>query len=65
MYSWGDTSSGKLGYTEGNFIQNIPRIIQGFKGKFANHISLGFQMTVISTSSYEESIVSKYPTLIK
>jgi len=53
MYSWGDTSSGKLGYVEGNLIQNNPRIIRVLKGKYPNYVSLGFQMTVISSSSYE------------
>ncbi len=53
MFTWGDTSSGKLGYLEGNLIQNIPKIIQRLKGKFSNCVSMGFQMTVISTSTYE------------
>lgn len=53
MYTWGDTASGKLGYYEGNMIQNNPRIIQILKGKYPNYISLGFQMTVISTSTYD------------
>jgi alpha-tubulin suppressor-like RCC1 family protein len=58
MFTWGDTSSGKLGYFEGNLTQTVPRIIQGLKGKYANNVSLGFQMTVISTSSFENSLVN-------
>ena len=58
MFSWGDTSSGKLGYLEGNLTQNTPRLIQVLKGKFSNCVSLGFQMTVISTSAYENSLVN-------
>jgi hypothetical protein len=58
MLSWGDTASGKLAYIEGNMTQITPRLIQVLKGKYANCISLGFQMTVISTSSYENSLVN-------
>lgn len=58
MLTWGDTSSGKLGYFEGNMTQGFPRLIQVLKGKYANQISLGFQMSVISTSSYENSLVN-------
>lgn len=58
MYTWGDSSSGKLGYLEANLTQYTPKIIPVLKGKFANCICLGFQMTVISTSSYENSLVN-------
>ena len=57
MLTWGDTSNGKLGYFEGNMTQLTPRIIQGLKGKYPNQIALGFGMTVISTSSLENSLV--------
>jgi hypothetical protein len=56
MLSWGDTSSGKLGYIENNMIQVVPKTIQVLKGKYPNIVALGFQMTVISTSPYENSI---------
>ncbi len=56
MFTWGDSSSGKLGYFEGNTTQPVPRIIQTLKGKYANQLCLGFQMTIISTSSFESSI---------
>jgi hypothetical protein len=56
MFSWGDTSSGKLGYVEGNFTQTSPRSIQILKGKYASYITMGFQMTVIATSTYENSL---------
>lgn len=56
MYSWGDTSSGKLGYIEGNFTQTTPRSIQILKGKYASFVTLGFQMTIIATSAYENSL---------
>jgi hypothetical protein len=59
MYTWGDTASGKLCYNESNFTQNVPRIIQILKGKYANCISLGFQMTVVSSSSYENSLLNQ------
>ncbi len=57
LLTWGDTSSGKLGYFEGNMIQPTPRLIQGLKGKYPNQIGMGFGMTVISTSSYENSLI--------
>ena len=53
MFTWGDTSSGKLTYLESNLTQVTPRLVQVLKGKYANHLCLGFQMTVISSSSYE------------
>lgn len=56
MFSWGDTSSGKLGFVEGNFTQTQPRSIQILKGKYASYVTLGFQMTVIATSSFENSL---------
>jgi hypothetical protein len=58
MFTWGDTSSGKLTYLESNLTQVTPRLVQVLKGKYANHMCLGFQMTVISTSSYENSLVN-------
>ncbi len=58
MLTWGDTSSGKLGYYEGNMTQTTPRLIQSLKGKYPNQVALGFGMTVISTSSYENSLVA-------
>lgn len=58
MYTWGDTASGKLTYYEGNFSQNQPKLVQALRGKYANCIGLGSQMTIISTSSFENSIVN-------
>lgn len=60
IYTWGDSTSGKLGYAEGNLISKQPRLIQVCKGKYANCIGIGPQMTVISMSSYENSIVCRY-----
>lgn len=57
MLTWGDSSNGKLGYFEGNMTQTSPRIIQCMKGKYPNQIGLGYGMTVISTSSLENSIL--------
>ncbi len=59
MFTWGDTSSGKLTYIEGNLSQVTPRLVQVLKGKFPNHVGLGFQMTVMSTSSFENSLVKQ------
>lgn len=59
MYSWGDASSGKLGYIEGNLSINAPKLIQCLKGKFCNSLALGQQMTVISTSNAENSLNNK------
>jgi hypothetical protein len=58
MFTWGDTSSGKLTYIEGNLSQVTPRLVQVLKGKFPNYVCLGFQMTVMSTSSFENSLVN-------
>jgi hypothetical protein len=57
LMTWGDTSNGKLGYVENNLSQNVPRNIQVLKGKFANYVCLGNNLTIISTSICENSLV--------
>lgn len=60
LYSWGDTTSGKLGYSEGNLSINIPKEIQTLKGKNVNFIALGELITAISTSTLENSIAGDF-----
>jgi alpha-tubulin suppressor-like RCC1 family protein len=50
LYTWGDSSCGKLAYNEGGLSVDKPKIVQALKGKYADNICLGFQMTVITTS---------------
>ncbi len=57
MYSWGDNSYGKLTLMEMTQNINYPRILQILKGKYVTEIALGYYMTIIGTSSYENSII--------
>jgi alpha-tubulin suppressor-like RCC1 family protein len=57
MYSWGDNSYGKLTLMEMTQNINYPRILQILKGKYVNYIALGYFMTIISTSTYDNSII--------
>ncbi len=64
LYSWGDASCGKLGYDEGGLSVSSPKLIQQLKGKYVDMVSLGFQITVISTSTFENSIIGQYKNKI-
>ena len=57
--SWGDASSGKLGYDEEHFTQTTPKVILNLKEKCVNKIGLGFQMSVIATGRYNGSVIDK------
>ncbi len=59
VFSWGDSANGKLGFPEGNLIVSEPTEIQMLKGKNVNCIGVGELMTVISTSSFANSIVRR------
>jgi alpha-tubulin suppressor-like RCC1 family protein len=64
LYSWGDASSGKLGYDDGSLSVCFPKLVQQIKGKYVDMVSLGYQTTIISTSTYENSIVAQYKNKI-
>ena len=59
VYTWGNTTNGKLGYFEDKFTQEIPREILGLKIKCINNVCLGYQMTVIATGQEQDSLVIK------
>ena len=59
VMSWGDASSGKLGYDEEHFTQTTPKVILNLKEKCVNKIGLGFQMSVITTGRYNGSVMDK------
>lgn len=63
VYSWGDTSSGKLGYITGLSTQNTPKIIPFLKCKNISHISTGPIQTALVTSHYDESLLGHYNTI--
>ena len=59
VYTWGNTASGKLGYFEDKFTQDTPKEILGMKIKCINNVCLGYQLTVISSGKYEDSLLIK------
>ena len=59
VYTWGNTTNGKLGYYEDKFTQEVPREILGLKIKCINNVCLGYQMTVIATGQEQDSLVIK------
>ena len=59
VYTWGNTANGKLGYFEDKFTQDTPREILGMKIKCINKVCLGYQMTVIVTGKYSDSLIVK------
>ena len=56
IYGWGDNTSGKLTLKDSQRVNNT-KLLQILKGKSINHIALGFECTIISTSEFERSIV--------
>jgi hypothetical protein len=54
LYGWGDSSSGKLTFNENGLSISKPKLVQALKGKLADNLCLGFQMTVISTSTTQK-----------
>jgi hypothetical protein len=58
LYGWGDNVSGKLALKDAQSV-NKPKLLEILKGKSTNHIALGFECSIISTSDYENSIVFK------
>lgn len=58
LYGWGDNMSGKLALKNGQNVNN-PKLMQILKGKSINHVALGFECSIISTSDFERSIVFK------
>ena len=59
VYTWGNTANGKLGYYEDKFTQDTPKEILGMKIKCINNVCLGYQLTVISSGKYEDSLLIK------
>lgn len=58
LYGWGDNTSVKLTLQDAQGV-NHPKLLNILKGKSINHIALGVEFSVISTSEFERSIVFK------
>jgi alpha-tubulin suppressor-like RCC1 family protein len=56
LYGWGENRSGKLTLKDTQNL-NQPKLLQILKGKSINHIALGVECSIISTSDFERSIV--------
>ena len=62
IYTWGDASYGKLGYSPDDKVINHPLVVNLLKGKNATNIALGKNVSVIITYLYEESLFSMTKT---
>ena len=62
IYTWGDASYGKLGYSPDENVINHPLVVNLLKGKNATNIALGKNVSVIITYLYEESLFSMTKT---
>ncbi len=63
VFTWGDTSSGKLGYITGLSTQSIPKVIPYLKCKNISLISTGPIQTALVTSNYDQSLLGHYKTI--
>lgn len=63
VYSWGDTSQGKLGYVTGVSTQKTPKTIPFLNSKNISNIFCGPNQTAIMTSTFDNSLVSNYTTI--
>ena len=59
VYTWGDSTSGKLGYNEEHLSQMVPKIVMSLKQKCVISVGLGAQMSVVITGEYENSVLFK------
>ena len=59
VYTWGDSTSGKLGYNEEHLSQMAPKIVMSLKQKCVTSVGLGAQMSVVITGEYENSVIFK------
>ncbi len=59
VLTWGDATSGKLGYNEDHLSQSIPKEILALKEKCVNYVCLGFQMSIIVTGSSKKALFKK------
>lgn len=60
VYTWGDTSSGKLGYNSGLSTQNIPKAIKYLNSKNISNIFVGPMTTAIITATYDYSLLKGF-----
>jgi alpha-tubulin suppressor-like RCC1 family protein len=63
VFSWGDTSSGKLGYVTGVSTQSTPKVIPFLNSKNVSMISCGPMQTAILTSTFQNSLIKNYTTI--
>lgn len=57
IMTWGDSSSGKLGYNEEHLSQYNPKLVLDLQQKCVTKVGLGAQMTVIATGDVEISVI--------
>jgi alpha-tubulin suppressor-like RCC1 family protein len=62
LFSWGDSSQGKLGYSSGGTSQSTPKSIPFLKSKNISLFSAGPMQTAIVTTVYKDSIECNYKT---
>jgi alpha-tubulin suppressor-like RCC1 family protein len=63
LYTWGDTSHGKLGYVTGVSTQKTPKTIPFLNSKNISNVFCGPNQTAIMTSTFDNSLVSNYTTI--
>jgi alpha-tubulin suppressor-like RCC1 family protein len=63
LFSWGDSSQGKLGYSSGGTSQSTPKSIPFLKSKNISLFSAGPMQTAIVTTVYKDSIECNYKTI--
>lgn len=60
LFSWGDNSYKKLGYSSGSSVVNIPKKVPYLKGYNVGLIGLGEHQSILLTLKKKESIVDMY-----
>lgn len=60
VFSWGDNSYDKLGYSLGNSVQNIPKQVPYFCGCYVGLISLSDNQSIIVTVKRQDSITQDW-----
>jgi alpha-tubulin suppressor-like RCC1 family protein len=63
VYTWGETSSGKLGYNNFDTKQIYPNVIPFLKCKNISVIGAGPMQTCLVTSNFNNSLVHTYNTI--
>lgn len=59
LYSWGEATEGKLGYSSCDNSQHEPKLIPYFKGYNIGYVKLSRDQSIVITTSRENSILAR------